>query len=172
MATSRPPAPRWWRQKHGSVRRSCTHGTCCAPFLNEKSVKDTLFQFSPRVRSWRIVFAFYGCREKRAPRARDPSPFSVLLIFSAKTLLALTNPPANPLQKRRWISKSGFVFYRLNRLSVWMLWIHDRFWDFSWFFLFRHPDLDLPLLPGKNEETHPLKNREHPKYFRNVYGVM
>ena len=28
------------------------------------------------------------------------------------------------------------------------------------------------LLPGKNEETHPLKNREHPKYFRNVYGVM
>ena len=40
------------------------------------------------------------------------------------------------------------------------------------FFLFGHPDLDMLLLPGKNEETHPLKNREHPKYFRNVYGVM
>ena len=127
-------------------------------------------QFSPSLRSWRNCLCVW--RLPREASSQGARCLPILRTYSAKTLLALTNPPVNPLQKRRYISKSGFVFYRLNRLSVWMLWIHDRFWDFSWFFLFRHPDLDLPLLPGKNEETHPLKNREHPEYFRNVYGVM
>lgn len=124
-------------------------------------------QFSPSLRSWRNCLCVW--RLPREASSQGARCLPILRTYSAKTLLALTNPPVNPLQKRRYISKSGFVFYRLNRLSVWMLWIHDRFWDFSWFFLFRHPDLDLPLLPGKNEETHPLKNREHPEYFRNVY---